>query len=130
MKIQTNQKPTSYDLHLKYICLECGDTHWLSFRETSTKNFKVVCDCGNTFKVKRTKSLKIKYHKKSNKTKTVDSTTAKDIPVDLLKAGVRTIVPYGFTSEEASELLKTSYASNPTKDLALLIKQSLASLRK
>lgn len=132
MKIQVNQKPVNYDLHLQYICQECGDIHWLSFKETSTKGFKVVCDCGNVFRVKQTSRLKIKYKSakpvKTTKKETVKTPT-EEIPVDLLNKAVKILVTYGFTSTEASELLSKFYASNPVKDISLLIQQSLASLR-
>lgn len=131
MKIQTNQKPIDYDLHLKYLCPECGSIHWLSFKETSTKGFRVVCDCNKVFKVKQTDKLKIKY--KSNKTKVsreeTTKITAEEIPLDLLNKSVTILVSYGFTSTEASDLLKKFYASNPIKDVSTLIKESLASLR-
>lgn len=132
MKIPNRQKPIDYDLHLKYICSVCGDIHWLSFKETSTNRFKVVCDCGHVFGVKQTSKLKINYksHKKIKESNKETATPSiEEIPIDLLNKSIKILVSYGFTSGEASELLKKFYASNPIKDVSLLIKQSLASLR-
>lgn len=127
-----NQKPIDYDCHLKYLCDKCGQEHWLSFRETSTKGFKIVCYCGNIFCVKTTIGLKIKYktvsEKKINKEKII-TPIVEEIPVDLLKQTVTILTSYGFTSSEASELVKKSYATNPIKDVAHLVKQSLESIR-
>lgn len=118
-----NQKPTDYDIHLKYVCKKCGNTHWLSFKETSTKNFKIVCDCGKVFGVKRTKQFQIKYcgnPKPKEKPK---------ISNDLLNRSIKAFIGYGFTKDEASELLIKSYESNPIEDLFGLVKQTLEYLR-
>lgn len=60
-KTQKLQKPIDADIHLKYRCKKCGIDHWLSFKEASTKNFKVVCYCGSVFKVKQLSGFKFKY---------------------------------------------------------------------
>ena len=55
------ERPIEIDAHLKYKCPNdsCGYFHWLSLQEAQTKNFKIVCDCGNVFKPKRIKTLEI-----------------------------------------------------------------------
>lgn len=60
-KTKKLQKPIESDIHLKYRCNKCGLDHWLSYREASTKNFKVVCSCGSVFKVKRLLGFKLRY---------------------------------------------------------------------
>ena len=52
------------------------------------------------------------------------------IPVDLLNKSVTLLVGYGFTQEEATELLNSSYKQNPVDDYASLVKQTLKLLRK
>jgi len=53
MKIQKNyQKPIDIDAHFKYKCpnKDCFNEHWLSIKEVSIPNFKVVCEyCGIVF---------------------------------------------------------------------------------
>jgi hypothetical protein len=125
MKI-SNQKPIEYDVHLKYLCKKCSQIHWLSLKESSTKHFKVVCDCGNVFGVKRTSRIKILYSKVA---KTSTTTKSPPIPDSLLSQGIGVLLSYGFTKKEASELLEKTYMLHPTQDIASLVKESLSSLR-
>jgi len=61
-----NQKPIEYDIHFKYLC-SCGQFHWLTHNEVTTKNFFIVCDCNKKIKIKTIDSIKIKYKKKKKK---------------------------------------------------------------
>ena len=131
-----SQKPIEHDIHLKYVCLKCLQPHWLSFKEAQTKNFKVVCDCGRVFGVKRVKAFKIKYYDdapkiKKNKSKEEDDVplVKKEIPIDFLKEGSRILVGYGFTPDEADSLLRSTFEDNSELTLAELIKKSLESLK-
>lgn len=129
-----NQKPIEHDIHLKYICKKCGQSHWLSFREASTKNYKIVCDCNNIFKVKRVVGFKLKYDSvKINKPVTTESKpvtkTENSIPKDLLDTVVNSLVKLGFTISEAKSLVAKSYEDCPTNDIGLLVKQTLESLK-
>jgi hypothetical protein len=63
------QRPIDYDIHLKYRCKSCDQDHWLSYLEASTNNFKVVCDCGTVFKLKRVVGFTLKYQKTTIKNK-------------------------------------------------------------
>jgi hypothetical protein len=133
MKTKSIQKPIELDVHLKYLCESCGQTHWLSLRETSTKNFKVVCDCGNVFRVKLTKRCKIIYQKKSIKPKTPAppipvQTKQTELSKQILDQGIDILSRYGFTVAEAHSMLMDTYKKHQTDDLGLLIKNSLASL--
>lgn len=127
MKIKKNQKPTEYDIHLQYRCPECFNIHWLSLLETSTKNFKVVCDCGCVFSVKRTTGFKLKYATKQIKPKETKSPPS--IPEDLLNRAIEALLPYGFTKNESQELISKAYANQQTNDIGLLIKNTLEILR-
>lgn len=132
-KIQKTLKPVDFDIHLKYLCPSCGQTHWLSFLETSTKHFKVVCDCGLVFGIKRTKDFKVSYVKKQQQNKNFVSDIKPDreegISKDLLDRAVSTLMVYGFTKKESEELVLNNYTSDIGNDFNLLIKKSLASLR-
>ena len=121
-RLSKNQKPIESDVHLKYRCKKCGQDHWLSIREASTKNFKIVCDCGRVFGVKLVKAFKLCYAQNSSK-------KINKIPVDLLDKSVKLLVGYGFTSQEATESVIESYNKNPNDDFASLVKQTLASMR-
>lgn len=124
-KLSRNQKPTEHDIHLKYLCKQCGQSHWLSYAEASTKHYKIVCCCGNVFGVRLVTGFKLKYRSVKPKVKPV----VVSIPPDLLSKGINQLKSYGFTDSESKDLLTTVYASNPTNDLAILIKQTLLSVR-
>jgi hypothetical protein len=133
-----NQKPTEHDIHLKYLCSHCGETHWLSFLEASTKNFKIVCCCGNTFKVKRVDGFKLKYANRKKKSTVVQHTTnpmvsnsltEQEIPIDLLHNCVKILIGYGYDKQESIELLSSTYRKNPVDSVSSLVKQTLASLK-
>lgn len=128
MSIKKNQKPIEYDIHLQYRCPQCYNIHWLSLLETSTKNFKVVCDCGCIFKVKRTTGFNLQYENKSvPKPEKVE--TKPIISNDLLNRGIQALLPYGFTKDEGKELLTKSYANHQTNDIGTLIKNTLEMLK-
>ena len=129
-----NQKPIEYDIHLKYICKKCGQPHWLSFKEASTKNYKIVCDCDHIFKVKRVTGFKLKYDSVKINNSIVKETkpvtkTENIIPKDLLDTVVNSLVSLGFTVKEAKSLVIKSYSDFPTNDIGLLVKQTLESLK-
>lgn len=117
-KLSKSQKPTEYDIHLKYVCKKCGQSHWLSYREASTKNYKVVCDCEYVFGVKLVIGFDLKY-KDSNTEK------QKSIPQDVLEKGLEHLKTYGFNDIESKDILTKAFIDNPTNDLLGLIKQAL-----
>jgi hypothetical protein len=128
-KILNNQKPIEYDIHLKYLCNQCGDSHWLSITEASTKKFKIVCYCGNVFGVKRVKDFDLRYFKKNNSTQQKDTNKAKVISNDLLDQSIEVFIQYGFTKSEAKDLILESYSKSPADNPATLVKQTLELLR-
>lgn len=134
---QKSLKPISIDAHFKYRCSneECSIEHWLSLKETQTKNFKVVCDCGAVFSPKRISRLKILY-KKSNKAKNtkpaqpaeqpvIHKEPSIEIPVDILDKSAKILTSYGFTDKEARQLLVDSYVQVKNNDIGALIKFTL-----
>jgi hypothetical protein len=140
-KIIKSQKPIEIDAHLRYVCKnpDCGYTHWLSLKETQTKDFKVVCDCGRIFKPKRVLNVKIVYRQKPKKQQDEqpqkqhfvnlsDIARQEELDIDTLNKCVKILVGYGFTKSESEQLLRNSFSSNPTNDCASLIKQTLESL--
>lgn len=155
-KTKKLQKPIDKDIHLKYRCKKCGLDHWLSFREASTKNFKVVCNCGRVFKVKQVKACVLKYFNNvsvpespieestvSKKTpvqtddvkpedpkpeKQESINTKQTIPVDILEKSVKLLLSYGFTKTEATKLVTNTYFNVPVNDYPTLVKYTLQSL--
>ncbi len=132
-------KPISLDAHFKYECpnTECTIQHWLSLKETQTKNFKVVCDCGTVFQPKRISKIKILYSKpKTKKEIPVDTEIVNKkpesedrevvkIPIDLLDRSAKILSTYGFTDKEARELLVDAYDKIKTEDIGNLVKYTL-----
>lgn len=132
-KNQKRQKPIDADIHLKYLCDQCGQTHWLSFLEASTSGYKVVCDCGNIFKVKKVNGFKLKYSSKKlpqpEVAQPIATIQTQTISFDLLDSASKVLMNYGFTKTEASELISNYYSTNPVNDISVLVKETLKSLR-
>lgn len=134
-KIQSRQKPIEYDIHLNYVCQQCGQNHWLSIDEASTKRFKVVCDCGHIFGVKRVKDFKLLFHKKHIKSQQTEKKPTsvqpkvETISDELLAQIIPTLITYGFTQKEAKDMATDSYAKCPQNNAIGLVKQILESLR-
>jgi hypothetical protein len=142
MKIKKSLKPIDYDIHLKYLCPNpsCCCQHWLSFKEASAKNFRVVCECGQIFKVKRLQKFNVEYCEKVIpapvvETNTVENTLDRQIPgsfenenkeTDIKSESVSLLKKYGFTETEANVLIEKTLAENPDiDDHVKLVKHSL-----
>lgn len=134
-----NQKPIDIDAHLKYRCpnIKCNGDTWLSLKETQIRNFKVVCDyCNKIFKPKRIAHIKIKYYKNVKpidqvseiiiETKT--ESQQPQISERLLTLCSKTLTDYGFTKQEAHDLLRQNYILNPTEQPFELIQNTLKTL--
>ena len=126
-----SQKPIDLDVNFKYQCpnKDCGYDHWLSLKETQTKNFKVVCDCGTVFKPKRISKLKILYTKTPKIVKQ-EAVVEKTItpPVDLLESCAKILVSYGFTKNESLMMINKAYNQSKISTASLLIKHILQHL--
>lgn len=121
------QKPIDVDAHFKYRCSSCNLDHWISFNQAKTKNYKIVCDCGNVFKPKRIKTIKIVYDEevKINQQTRTDSIV---IDSEILSKCVKVLIGYGFTNQEAENMVKQTFVKNPTNDCMQLIKNTLESI--
>jgi hypothetical protein len=134
-----NLKPISSDVHFKYRCpnSDCTIEHWLSIKETQTKDFKVVCDCDTIFQPKKISKIKILYSKpKTKKEIPVDTEIVNKkpeladreivkIPIDLLDRSAKILSTYGFTDKEARELLVDAYDKIKTENIGNLVKYTL-----
>lgn len=132
-----NLKPIDVDAHFKYRCPQsnCGYDHWLSLKQVTTKNFKIVCDCGSVFKPKLIKKIKILYkdivvekiqeNTVTQKEKIVEQVT---IPLDLQQQCSKILIGYGFTNSECIELTQKAYSKNPANDVGALVKYIIKNL--
>lgn len=131
-------KPIEIDSYFKYRCPQtnCGQNHWLTLKESQTKNFKIVCDCGEILKPKRIDKIKIKFYtklkpkkeeciKEENPPQKIEEICDNPISDRLLVICSKTLMDYGFTSKEARSLLKQSYVLNPTENPLELINNTL-----
>lgn len=134
-----NLKPIDIDGHFKYRCPNCGIDHWASFKEASTKNFIIVCDCETVFSVKRIVTIDIVYAKSKKPKQKTETPPQKQIvvksnkesakiPNQLLEKATKMLVALGFTNEEAIKMLTETYASSPTENITLLVKNSVAKI--
>ena len=147
---QKHQKPIDFDIHLKYKCSKCGYDHWLSYRETSTKNFKFVCDCGKVYKPKRIVGFKLKYEQDISKVRPLveENHTVQEPPQveilpevkpvvqpipepnkELISKASELLIGYGFTPTESVSIVKKVYGEKPCDDYVALVKNILESLR-
>lgn len=120
------QKPIDNDIHFKYVCpnTNCLDVHWLSLKQTQTKNFKVVCDCGEIFAVKRIKDIVIDYHTKTQKQQKTSDTNQDH---EFIDHAVKTLLGFGFSNDEASRMVADEYHRTAATNPALLVKNILDS---
>jgi hypothetical protein len=131
-KIWKNQKPIDIDAHFKYRCpdKDCGYDHWISLKQSQTKKFKIVCDCGTVFIPKRISKIKVLYESvesSSNKQPT-EKNISVEIPVETLDSCVNLLTGYGFTKSEAIDLIKNAYIKCENKESSNLIKFALQNL--
>jgi len=126
-------RPIDQDVHLKYRCLKCSVDHWLSIKETQTKGFRIVCDCGEILRVKLVEKIDIIYQqtpKKETPLPVVIETPAPEkiietIPLDLLTQSCTILLGYGFDIIEAEILLVSTFNEKPIYTCVDLIKQAL-----
>lgn len=123
MNTKKSQKPISLNLHLKYRCpnKDCGYDHWLSLKETQTKSFKVVCDCGCVFSPKRIDTVKVKYCKPIIKT-TPQTVSHNSIVLDKC---IKALMNYGFSKDESQNLASKAHNMTGSEDLSLVMKKCL-----
>lgn len=120
-------KPVDIDLHLKYLCPNCGAICWLSLRESQTPRYISVCDiCNNRFRVKTIDKITIKYKEKTV-VKNEEQITSPEIIFDndVKTKSINSLVTYGFTKTEASELVQDAFDIFKTNDIGILVKESL-----
>lgn len=145
MKNKKSLKPTEIEVHIKYECPKCESKHWLSLREAQTPGFIIVCECNEVYRVKTVDKVMLKYKKKANTkiTTPIIQTKQEDvivpekveeqaiiekpiIPEEILKKCVNILEQYGFTHSESVDLIKDSYANEPSESVVNIIKNCLS----
>jgi hypothetical protein len=118
-----NQKPIEINPYFKYRCSDssCGYDHWISLQEAKTKNFKIVCDCGNIIRPKQIKTIKIAY-----KENTIVKTKP-NLDTRLLTEYTDVLCGYGFTHDESVKLINIAYQQIPNGSKREIIKLALTS---
>jgi DNA-directed RNA polymerase subunit M/transcription elongation factor TFIIS len=121
-------KPVDIDLHLKYLCPNCGAIVWLSLKETQTPRYISVCDlCNNSFRIKTIDKITIKYKELTKQKKeTVEEEPVKVLlKQDIKEKAINSLVSYGFTKTESAILLQDAFDIFQTNDIGILVKESL-----
>jgi len=125
MKKYKNLKPIDFDINLIYKCPECKSEHWLSLKETSTKNFRVVCDCDTIFKVKPIEKIDIIYQTSEELNSAPIKEPVQELPIDFVDRCATILVGYGFTKDEAKNLVYSTHKINPSTDISAFIKSCI-----
>lgn len=128
-----NQKPIEVDVSLKYTCpnIKCNISHWLFLREAKTKNFKVVCDCGTSFKPKRIKNIKVVYDKANTAINKVDkSINSGKLPDSdlILNRAIGIMQSLGYSEKESKSYVNAVYVLNKYDDPKILVKTAISNI--
>jgi len=122
-----NLKPIDLDLSFGYTCPSCSTIHWVRLKQAQYDKFVIVCDCDTILKPKTVKEIKILYKKRraSVRADSVDSIKNEEIDPKVLDICCKALLAYGFSKQEAQELVKKTYADCKSLDCSTLIKLSL-----
>jgi len=123
-------KPISLDAQFKYRCTntDCESEHWLFLNQVQVKGFKLVCDCGNVYKIRQIENVKIQYSKKTQKPITESnksSEIATKVEPEYLKKAYKILETYGFSNKEAVDLVNKVYDLTNQDNPLLLVKDAL-----
>jgi Holliday junction resolvasome RuvABC DNA-binding subunit len=131
MTIKTQSlKPISLDAQFKYKCInkDCESEHWLFLNHVQVKGFKIVCDCGNVYKIRQIEKVKIKYLQKIKKPITESNKSSEivtKVEPEYLKKAYKILENYGFSNKEAIELINKVSNTNKSDNPLLLVKDAL-----
>lgn len=120
-------KPISLDAQFKYRCTspECESEHWLFLNQVQVKGFKLVCDCGNVYKIRQIENIKIQYSKKIQKESNLSSEKVVEVKPEYLKKAYKILETYGFSNKEAIDLVNKVYDLTNQNNPLLLVKDAL-----
>lgn len=127
MKKTKKHKPSGLDVYLKYVCPngDCLDVQWITLKESQTKNYKIVCDCcGKIYRPRRVKKVDIIFEDEQTKTLPRNK-EPEQINTKFLDDAVNTLVAFGFTKQEASDMIMQEWKKTGTTNPATLVKLAL-----
>jgi|LakMenEpi03Aug12_release.lakeMendotaPanAssembly.Ray.scaffolds.fasta_scaffold00642_76 hypothetical protein len=127
--VKKNQKPIDIDAYFKYRCPnpDCGQEKWINLSEAKTKNFKIVCYCGLIIRPKLIENIQITYKEIENNIPEINTADIV-VPSIILDKCVYVLKSYGFTNDEANELVSLSYRKTKSDDWKIILKQALESI--
>ena len=131
MNQTTHQKPIELEVSFKYICpnSNCDISHWLFLREAKTKNFKVVCECGTTFKPQRVKNIQVVYSKPRTFKNKVDNQTNSDKICNsdhIISRAVGMMKSLGYSEKESLSFVNAACAIAEYNDPKILVKTAIS----
>jgi hypothetical protein len=120
-------KPISLDAQFKYKCtnVDCEAEHWLFLNQVKVKNFKLVCDCGIVYKIRRIENIKPVYIKKSKQPTIVNETQTVESNTRYLDKAYRILEHYGFSKKEAVDLIDKVHNITECNDPLILVKDAM-----
>jgi hypothetical protein len=101
-------RPVDIEGYIKYICHNCLQEHWVSFKEAKHPKFVIVCRCDETLKVKTVESISIKHIKRHNKNNTVQPSGSAIENSGLVNKTRDVLLNYGFSKTEADSLISSA----------------------
>jgi Holliday junction resolvasome RuvABC DNA-binding subunit len=88
------------------------------------KGFKLVCDCGNVYKIRQITNIKTQFSKKNQKP-TTESEIVDEVEPEYLKKAYKILETYGFSNKEAINLVNKVYDLTNQNNPLLLVKDAL-----
>lgn len=121
-------RPKDISANLIYSCPNCNNDHWVSVKAAQVVGYMVVCECGQIFKTKPVKNIKIVY--KQRRKKTQEATTLEEqenqktnqISSHMFGMCVDVLNGYGYTKSESEEIILKTFAKHPIEDISQFIK--------
>lgn len=105
-------KPINYDISFQYVCEKCNGDHWLFLREVVQEN-KIFCECGHIIDIDIINDISVNYANQATLHK------------DVLKSCVDTLLAYGYSANEAKEMIIMSFNELKSNDHKKLIQYSI-----
>jgi hypothetical protein len=122
-----NLRPIDLDLTMGYACPSCSTMHWVKLNQAQYDKFVIVCGCNTILKPKTVENIKILYKTKKVSNK-INSIKNEEIDSKILDICVKALMPYGFSKQEAQDLVKKTYTDCKSLDCSTLIKLSLTNI--
>lgn len=123
-KIYKNIKPVEADIHLKYICPECGTNHWLSLKENKINGYKILCEyCDSILKVRQIDKIKFKFKETTKPIEVSEPEQSDDI--DFLSKSATILESYGFSKTESVAMIQDAFAKTNSSHINTLVKTAI-----